>query len=130
MARNLRNNRSISRRRNRVVRLPLREECGLAGPPEQELGMEAADLLRLYDRAVAGLSEKTRRVFLMHRVEERSNRAIYQRLGISIATVAYNMMKALDRIAQVVDQTVDRTDEQPAGKHYEGQGNYLGRQEN
>lgn len=103
IARNLLINRAVSSRRNKVVLLPLHEEHDLASPPEQELEMEAADLLRLYERAVAGLSEKTRRVFLMHRVEELSYREIHQRLGISIATVEYHMMKALAHIAQVVD---------------------------
>ena len=103
IARNLLINHAISSRRNKIVLLPLQEEHDLASPPEQELGMEAADLLRLYERAVTGLSEKTRRVFLMHRVEELSYREIHQRLGISIATVEYHMMKALAHIAQVVD---------------------------
>ena len=103
IARNLLINRAVSSRRNKIVLLPLLEEHDLASPPEQELGMEAADLLRLYNRAVMGLSEKTRRVFLMHRVEELSYREIHQRLGISVATVEYHMMKALAHIAQVVD---------------------------
>src|SRR3546814_14668800 len=70
IARNLLINRAISSRRNKVVLLPLQEEYDLASPPEQELGMEAADLLRLYERAVAGLSARTRPVFLLHSVEE------------------------------------------------------------
>ncbi|OWR01246.1 RNA polymerase sigma factor [Sphingopyxis witflariensis] len=105
IARNLLINRAISRKRNKVILLPLQEEHDAASPPEQELEMEAADLLRLYERAVTDLSEKTRRVFLMHRVEELSYREIHQRLGISIATVEYHMMKALAHIAQVVDPT-------------------------
>ena len=107
IARNLLINHAISSRRNKIVLLPLQEEHDLASPPEQELGMEAADLLRLYERAVTGLSEKTRRVFLMHRVEELSYREIHQRLGISIATVEYHMMKALAHIAHVVDPIDD-----------------------
>src|SRR3546814_8613064 len=74
IARNLLINRAVSSRRNKVVLLPLHEEDDLASPPEQELAMEAADLLRLYERAVAGLSEQTRRDFLMHRVKELSYR--------------------------------------------------------
>lgn len=85
--------------------MQFQEEHDVASPPEQELDMEAADLLRLYESAIADLSEKTRRVFLMHRVDELSYREIHQRLGISIATVEYHMMKALAHIAQVVDPT-------------------------
>ena len=103
IARNLLINRAVSRRRNKIVLLPLQDDHDVATPPQQELEMEAADLLRLYERAITGLSEKTRRVFLMHRVEELSYREIHQRLGISIATVEYHMMKALAHIAQVVD---------------------------
>ncbi|KTE17860.1 RNA polymerase subunit sigma-24 [Sphingopyxis sp. H115] len=105
IARNLLINRAISSRRNKVVLLPLQDGHDLASPPEQGLEIEATDLLRLYERAVSGLSEKTRRVFLMHRVEELSYREIHQRLGVSIATVEYHMMKALAHIAQVVDPT-------------------------
>ncbi|SBV32742.1 RNA polymerase sigma-70 factor, ECF subfamily [uncultured Sphingopyxis sp.] len=103
IARNLLINRAVSRRRNKIVLLPLQDDHDVATPPQQELEMEAADLLRLYERAITGLSEKTRRVFLMHRVEELSYREIHRRLGISIATVEYHMMKALAHIAQVVD---------------------------
>ena len=46
---------------------------------------------------------KTRRVFLMHRVDELSYREIHELLGISIATVEYHMMKALGQISKVVD---------------------------
>lgn len=68
----------------------------------QEHALEAADLLRLYEQAIAGLPEKTRTIFLLHRVEERSYREIHQLLEISVATVEYHMMKALAHIAQVV----------------------------
>lgn len=46
---------------------------------------------------------KTRRVFLMHRVDELSYREIHERLGISIATVEYHMMRAIGQIAKAVD---------------------------
>lgn len=108
IARNLLINRAISTKRNKIVLLPFREEHDIATPPEQELEMEAADLLRLYERAIEDLSEKTRRVFLMHRVDELSYREIHQRLGISIATVEYHMMKALAHIAEVVDPIDER----------------------
>ena len=48
IARNLLINRAVSRRRNRIVMLPLQEDHDVATPPQQELEMEAADLLRLY----------------------------------------------------------------------------------
>ncbi len=72
-------------------------------PATQEWNLEAADLLELYEKAVDAMPLKTRRVFLMHRVDELSYREIHEQLGISIATVEYHMMKALGQIAKVVD---------------------------
>ena len=81
----------------------LREESDAVTPATQEWNLEAADLLELYEKAVDAMPPKTRRVFLMHRVDELSYREIHEQLGISIATVEYHMMKALGRIAKVVD---------------------------
>lgn len=74
-----------------------------ASAAQQEWNIEAADLLRLYEEAVATMPGKTRRVFLMHRVDELSYREIHEILGISIATVEYHIMKALRHIAKAVD---------------------------
>lgn len=79
-------------------------ESDIPSPPEQEWNMEAADLLRQYEDAVEAMSPKTRRVFLMHRVDEMSYREIHQALGISVATVEYHMMKALSKIAALVER--------------------------
>ena len=47
------------------------EEAGDIGvPAEQSLQTEAADVLRIYRRALAELPEKTRLVFVLHRVDE------------------------------------------------------------
>lgn len=81
---------------------PFDESRDAASPPEQEWGIEAADLLRTYQAALDGLPEKTRQVFLMHRVDEMSYKAIHKALGISVATVEYHMMKALTHIAREV----------------------------
>lgn len=70
---------------------------------QQEWNIEAADLLRLYEEAVAAMPAKTRRVFLMHRVDELSYREIHEILGISIATVEYHIMRALKHISKAVD---------------------------
>lgn len=81
----------------------LREESDAVTPAAQEWNLEAADLLRLYETAVDAMPPKTRRVFLMHRVDELSYREIHELLGISIATVEYHMMKALNQISKAVD---------------------------
>jgi RNA polymerase sigma-70 factor (ECF subfamily) len=85
------------------IALPFDEARDAACEPSQEHAIEAADLLRLYEKAVAGLPEKTRTIFLLHRVEERSYREIHELLEISTATVEYHMMKALAHIARVVE---------------------------
>ena len=86
-----------------AVFFPLREESDMVVPAAQEWNLEAADLLRLYEAAVDAMPPKTRRVFLMHRVDELSYREIHEMLGISIATVEYHMMKALSQISKAVD---------------------------
>ncbi len=103
IARNLLIDRARWRKKNNVVFLPVDDHHGLAVAPQQEWGLEAEDLLKLYEAAVSELPEKTRRVYLMHRVDELSYREIHERLRISIATVEYHMMKALGHIARSVD---------------------------
>lgn len=103
IARNLLIDRARRKDRNNILFFPLDEQRDLASGPEQSLNLEAADLLRLYEDAVDQLPEKTRRVFLMHRVDELSYREIHERLEISIATVEYHMMKALAHIGRHVD---------------------------
>lgn len=103
IARNLLIDRSRKRARDNIVVFPFEEERDTASPAEQEWGIEVADLLKLYESAIDGLPDKTRRVFLLHRVDELSYRDIHRKLGISIATVEYHMIKALAHIARAVD---------------------------
>lgn len=103
IARNLLIDRARKLGRDNVVIFPLDEQRDLVAQPEQSLNLEASDLLRLYEDAVDRLPEKTRRVFLMHRVDEMSYREIHERLGISVATVEYHMVKALAYIGRHVD---------------------------
>src|SRR3546814_1611007 len=79
-------------RRNPALFFSFQEESDAASPPQQEWNMEADDLLRLYEEAVDAMPPKTRRVFLMHRVDELSYREIHEFLGISIATVGFHMI--------------------------------------
>ena len=102
VARNLLIDRARSRR-TRPVLLSLDEALDAPMAPEQALELEAADLLRQYEQSVAALPAKTRRVFLMHRVEGLTYRDIHLELRISISTVEYHMMKALAQIAVGMD---------------------------
>ncbi len=72
---------------------------------EQEFELEVQDLMRIYEGAVDAMPPKTRNVFLMHRVDELSYRQIHERLGISVATVEYHMMKALAQISKAMDDS-------------------------
>jgi len=103
IAQNLLIDRARRRKSAPIALFSLREESDAVTPATQEWNLEAADLLELYEKAVDAMPPKTRRVFLMHRVDELSYREIHEQLGISIATVEYHMMKALGRIAKVVD---------------------------
>ncbi|WP_234002478.1 MULTISPECIES: RNA polymerase sigma factor [Sphingopyxis] len=103
IAQNLLIDRARRHKTTPTVFFPLREESDAVTPAAQEWNLEAADLLRLYETAVDAMPPKTRRVFLMHRVDELTYREIHEQLGISIATVEYHMMKALGQISKVVD---------------------------
>jgi len=103
IAQNLLIDRARRHKTTPAVFFPLREESDAVTPAAQEWNLEAADLLRLYETAVDAMPPKTRRVFLMHRVDELTYREIHEQLGISIATVEYHMMKALGQISKVVD---------------------------
>ncbi len=91
------------RARFRGVELLLDEAQGVTTPAEQEMALDEADLLRMYELALNALPPKTRRVFIMHRVEELTYREIHEQLGISMATVEYHMMKALAHLARALD---------------------------
>lgn len=103
IAQNLLIDRARRQRSAPAVLLSLREDSDAVTPAAQEWDLEAADLLRLCEAAVDAMPPKTRRVFLMHRVDELTYREIHELLGISIATVEYHMMKALGQISKVVD---------------------------
>ncbi|MFC3308466.1 RNA polymerase sigma factor [Blastomonas aquatica] len=103
IAQNLLIDRSRKAGRQGAPDLSFCEERDFASPPQQAWDMEAADLMSLYEAAVDSMPPRTREVFLMHRVDELSYREIHNRLGISVATVEYHMMKALAHIAKAVD---------------------------
>ena len=72
--------------------------------PTQSDMLETAQLMRAYERAVAALPPRTRQVFLLHRVENRSYRLIADELGIGVRTVEWHMAEALMRIRRALDQ--------------------------
>ena len=91
------------RRRETIVSFDDAIDAPTAATQEDEL--QASDLLRAYEGALDRMPGKTRQIFLLHRVEERSYREIHELLGISVAGVEYHMMKALACIGKAVDHT-------------------------
>lgn len=65
---------------------------------DQNYAIEANDLLARYELALAGLSAKSRRIFLLHRVDELTYSQISEILEISIGTVEYHMGRALSHL--------------------------------
>lgn len=78
--------------------VPLSPEHEPAVPPDQMHRLELNEMLAAYRRALGELPDKTREVFLLHRVDELPYREIGERLGISIPTVQYHMARALAHI--------------------------------
>lgn len=103
VAQNLLIDRARKRKRDNVVLFPLQEERDAISPPEQEHRLQARDLLRAYEQAVEAMPEKTRRVFLMRRVDGLSYREIQEKLGISVATVEYHMVRALGQLSDALE---------------------------
>jgi RNA polymerase sigma factor (sigma-70 family) len=98
-------------RRNkcRIATLPLAEANEASCVATQEQEHAADDLQAALERALAGLPERTRAIFIMHRFDEKAYRDIHHELGISIATVEYHMMRALAHIrAALVDRSGER----------------------
>lgn len=76
--------------------IPL-DECHASVSPCQEE-------LYLFECAVSGLSQKTRTVFLLKRVEGLTYEQIGKRLGIGVKTVEYHMRQALVHINRFLEE--------------------------
>ncbi|WP_454890259.1 RNA polymerase sigma factor [Sphingopyxis chilensis] len=103
VAKNLLIDRARKRKRDNVVLLPLQEEWDAMSAPEQEHGLHVTDALKEYEQAIRTMPEKTRRVFLMRRVDGLSYREIHEQLGISISTVEYHMVRALGHLSDAME---------------------------
>ena len=100
IARNLLIDRHRRGKRHRPIFFPLDEQRDPPAAPEQTLQIEADDLLRLYAHTIDRLPEKTRRVFLMSRVEHCTYREISGEVGVKIETVHYHMARALKALRE------------------------------
>lgn len=91
-------NRAVNRLRDDRFSYTPFEELGEVFAEQEELQLEADQLMQLVEEAVAALPDRCREVFLKSRTEELSNAEIAARLHISVKTVEAQMSKALRRI--------------------------------
>lgn len=70
----------------------------IAVPPEQENSLLAEDVMATYEAALEAMTDRTRTIFLLYRVDGLKYREIAERLGISIPAVQKHVARALERI--------------------------------
>jgi RNA polymerase sigma-70 factor (ECF subfamily) len=105
IARNLLFERARQRRRKMAAfHVPIGEGAHPTIAPDQAHRIEARDVMRLYRKALDELPDRTREIFLLHRVEDLTYKAIGARLGVSIPTVQYHVARALAHIDAALEQ--------------------------
>jgi RNA polymerase sigma-70 factor (ECF subfamily) len=72
-------------------------------PATQDHGIEADDLMDIYRRALDQLPERTRMIFLRHRIEEQSYAQIATDLGVSVKAIEYHIASALKHLRKTLD---------------------------
>lgn len=65
--------------------------------------LAADDMLRRYEDAIAGLPDRTRTIFLLHRADDLTYRQIARRLGVTLWTVEYHMKRAIVHLGRMLD---------------------------
>ena len=88
-------------RRERVSHVVPFDETAHAGI-DPIAGLEARDMLKRLDRAVASLKPKTRAIFLAHRVEGLNYAQIAERMGMTVKGVEKQMSKALAELDRLI----------------------------
>lgn len=74
------------------------EASSLTSRPEQEDTLLLEDVMALYEEALQQLPERTRVIFLLHRIDDLPYRIIAERMGISIQAVQKHVAKALEHL--------------------------------
>lgn len=82
-----------TRRNFAITVLPDQFIGSSAATPYEEL--EARDRACLVEEAIRGLPERTRHVYLLHRVHNRSYKDIGEAIGVSVSAVEKHMAKAI-----------------------------------
>lgn len=89
---------------NRAQHVPIDDTNEPGIRPTQTDGIELAETQARYRAAVAALPERMRAVFLLHRVDGLSYKAIAADLGISIRTAEWHVAEAIVRIGKALDE--------------------------
>lgn len=58
----------------------------------------SAEVRSIFEKTLASLPEKTHKVFVMSRIEDKSNKEIAQKMGITVKGVDYHVAKALKEL--------------------------------
>lgn len=103
-ARNLLIERARTWHRKGCVQYPLDEARDAPLGPEQDWKIESRELRRAFRRCLLAMPARTRRIFLMHRLQGKTYREIAKHLGVSDKGVEYHMMRALARCRRVANR--------------------------
>jgi RNA polymerase sigma-70 factor (ECF subfamily) len=96
----------IDRRRRASARPPhvaLEPDTDVPVRADQADALEYEQMKARYRAIVESLPPRTREVFLLHRMDELSYRAIAERLDIGVRTVEWHIAEAIVRIAKELD---------------------------
>ena len=104
IAHNLLIERARTWRRKQCMLYPLDEARDAPLNPEQDWKIESRELRRAFRRCLLAMPARTRRVFLMHRLQGKTYREIAKHLGLSDKGVEYHMMRALARCRRVANR--------------------------
>jgi len=91
---------------HRIRHVPMNEARDVSTGPDQEWMMEAADIIRKYEQALAELPARTREIFRLNCQEELSYDEIAAQLGINRRVVKYHLRKALIYLDRRVNDDV------------------------
>ena len=84
--------------RSEAMHEPLDEQVIVDDKPGPAAVLEASEMLRVYEAALAKLKPKTRAIFLLHRREGLTYAQIAVEAGLSVSGVEKQMMKAIAHI--------------------------------
>lgn len=84
--------------RQRARHVPVEEALCVSTAPQQEWAIEAADVEQRYRAVLETLPLKTRRLFLLNRLEKKSYADLAKAEGISVKAVEYHISRALTQL--------------------------------